>query len=141
MDLAAGHQVEELPFRPSRKKRLEGHEPDLYALRRGQALRQPRDDYLRTAVAGELFELGVVRQEYQLFAREPLAQGGIRHAALPQNDYVLGVVAFFSESVVKRERKILVEEELHAAFTAGGWCAATCAAYRNAVRICSRVTW
>jgi hypothetical protein len=33
-----------------------------------------------------------------------------------------------AQAAIKREREILVEEDLHAAFTAGGWCAATCAA-------------
>jgi hypothetical protein len=40
---------------------------------------------------------------------------------------VLGLATCFEQAPIKLEREILVEKELQAAFTAGGWWAATCA--------------
>jgi hypothetical protein len=92
---------------------------------RRSSLRQPRNDHLRADVVRELLELGVVGEEDKRLLRQPLAQGGVRHSALAEDDDVLGVVAFLAKPAMEGKGEVLVEEKLHAAFTAGGWCAAT----------------
>ncbi len=66
-----------------------------------------------------------IGEEHQFFGGKARAQYRIGHASLPEHDYVLRVESLVPQAVVERKRKVLVEEKLHAACTAGGWCAAT----------------
>ena len=47
---------------------------------------------------------------------------------MTEDNDVLGVMPGCTEPVIERKREVLVEQYLHAAFTAGGRCAATWAA-------------
>ena len=71
---------------------------------------------------------GVVGQEEDRFGGKAPAQLGVRHAALSERNDVLGVIARLEKPAVQGQGKVFVEEDLQAACTAGGWCAATCAA-------------
>ena len=75
-----------------------------------------------------MLELGVVGEEHEFLCHQPLPDRRIRNPALTEDDDVLDVIPGCTEPVVEGKREVLVEQYLHAAFTAGGSCAATWAA-------------
>jgi len=99
---------------------LDGGEPDFNALPDRQALRQRGNDHLGRGIGRDIAKLLILGEKHQRFGGKALAQHIVVNAALSERDDVLDVLSGIAQPAIEGERKVLVQQELHAALTAGG---------------------
>src|SRR6267143_2174214 len=116
-----GRQDLEQSFRrPALGELFERGEPDLDALPDRQALRQVGNDHLGPEIGRDVAELLVVGKKHQRFRGKALAQDIVADAALSERNDMLDLLSGVAEPAIESEREVLVEQEPHAALTAGG---------------------
>src|SRR6267143_6314112 len=93
---------------------------DLEQSFRRQALRQVGNDNLGPEIGRDVAELLVVRKKHQRFRGKALAQDIVADAALSERNDMLDLLSGVAEPAIESEREVLVEQEPHAALTAGG---------------------
>ena len=119
-DLTICEQLEDRSGWPVDREALESIEPEIDACRDGQILRNARDENCCRADALDFKKLDVLRKEDDGFLLDALQEHLIRESSLAKGDDMVNVFAGSSQSMIQREREVLVEEKLHDAFWIAG---------------------